>query len=86
VAKSTGLVVTAGAISALDLIMNDYDNTKMLRITGATVAAALVSAGLDKIVPGLGTGASALLVVAVLIRSGPSLANKIYPATKGLGK
>lgn len=84
-ARSTGLVVTAGSISALDLIMNGYDDTKMLRIAGATIAAALVGAGLDKIAPGLGTGASALLLVAVLLKSGPPLADKIYPATKGLG-
>lgn len=83
-AKSTGLVVTAGSISALDLILNDYDNVAMLRITGATVAAALISAGLDKLVPGLGTGASALLLLAVLIKSGPPIAEKIYPATQPL--
>lgn len=78
-AKSTGLVVTAGSLSALDLILSDYDNARMLRITGATIAAALVSAGLDKLVPGLGTGAAALLLMAVLIKSGPPIAEKIYP-------
>jgi hypothetical protein len=86
VAKSTGIVVTAGAISAIDLILDDYDNVKMLRITGATIAAALISAGLDKLVPNLGTGASALLLMAVLIKSGPPIAEKIYPATQAIRK
>lgn len=80
-AKSTGIVVTAGAVSAVDLILNEYSGTAMLRITGATILAALISAGLDKVVPGLGTGASALLLMAVLIKSGPPIAAKIYPAT-----
>lgn len=84
-ARSTGIVVTAGGISALDLIMTDYTNQAMLRITGATIAAALVSAGIDKIAPGLGTGAAALLLVAVLLKSGPPIAEKIYPATQGFG-
>lgn len=85
-AKSTGIVVTAGAISALDLILDQYDNSAMLRITGATIAAALISAGLDKLIPGLGTGASALLLMAVLIKSGPPIAEKIYPATQKIRK
>lgn len=80
-AASTGIAVTAGAVSALDLILTDYNNTDMLRITVATIAAAFVAAGLDKAVPGLGTGSASLLLVGVLLRSGPTVANKIFPGS-----
>lgn len=76
-ATSTGIVVTAGGVSAIDLILTGYNSASMVRITVATVASALVSAGLDKVVPGLGTGGAVILLLAVLLKSGPVIAKKI---------
>lgn len=76
-AVSTGIVLTAGGLSALDVILSGYDSKAMLRITVATTAGALVAAGLDKALPGLGTGSAVLLLLAVIYRSGPSLSSKI---------
>lgn len=73
-AKSTGIVVTAGGVSMVDLIMTGYDSRKALRIGVATIAAALISAGLDKVLPGFGTGAAAILLLSVLLKSGPAIA------------
>lgn len=76
-ARSTGLVVAAGAIAATDLILGDYEAPRLLKIAVGTVGAALVSAGLDKVVPGFGTGAAALLLLAVVLDAGPRIAKQI---------
>lgn len=76
-AASTGIVLTAGGISALDVVLDDMNGRDLLRIAVATTAGALVAAGLDKVLPGLGTGSAVLLLLAVIYRSGPSIADKI---------
>lgn len=81
-AASTGIVITAGGLSLLDLIVTDWQPAQGLRISVATVAAAYVSAGLDKVVPGLGTGLAVLLVMGVILRSGPRIAGKLWPEEK----
>lgn len=82
--SSTGIVVTAGALSLTDLILSGWNAQQGVRITVATVLAALVSAGLDRLIPGLGTGLGAVLLAGVLLTSGPRIASKISPAT-GVG-
>lgn len=80
-AASTGIVVTAGSISLLDEILTDRRSPVLLRISVATAAAAFLAAGLDKAIPGLGTGTAALLLLGVLIRSGPTVAEKVFPGS-----
>jgi hypothetical protein len=85
-AASTPIILTAGALSMLDLIMTEkWDPTKGLKIAVGTVAAAFVSAGADKALPGFGTGLAVVLLVAVIYTSGGRLATKIIPHTEGFG-
>lgn len=78
-ARSTGIVLAAGGLAALDLITGPYEPDKMLRTLVGTIGAALVSAGLDKVVPGFGTGAATLLLVAVVLDSGPRVSQRLFP-------
>lgn len=80
-AASTGIVLAAGGIAALDLIINDGGQTKLIRVTVGTVGAALVSAGLDHVVPGLGRGAAIILLMTAILTSGPKITPKLF-ATK----
>lgn len=82
---STGIVVTAGALSFGDLILTGYHADAGVRIAVATVLAAFVSAGLDKVIPGLGTGLGAVLLAGVILTSGPRIVQKLAPV-EGLGK
>lgn len=84
-ASSTGIVVTAGALSLADLVLTGWEPTSGLRITVATVIAALVSSGLDRLAPGLGTGLGAVLLAGVILTSGPRIVDKMTPHTTGLG-
>jgi len=86
VAKSTGIVVAAGALSLTDLVLTDYDPSKALRLGVGTVLAALVSAGLDKVVPGFGTGAAVVLLAAVVLTSGPRIVDQLWKPTTGMGR
>ncbi len=72
-ANSTGIVVTGGAVSFADAVLNDWKPETGVRIGIATVLAALVSAGLDRVMPGLGTGVASLFLLSVLLTSGPRL-------------
>jgi hypothetical protein len=82
---STGIVVTAGAMSFGDLVLSGYKADSGVRIAVATVLAAFVSAGLDKVIPGLGTGLAAVLLAGVILTSGPRIVSKLAPVT-GIGK
>lgn len=84
-ASSTGIVVSAGALSLTDLILTGWDPLAGVRISVATVLAAFVSSGLDRLAPGLGTGLGAVLLAGVILTSGPRIASKIGPIT-GIGK
>lgn len=81
-AASTALVATAGALAAVDNIMGTPDPQVLLRVAVGTVGAALVSAGLDKAVPGLGTGAAVLLLLAVVLDAAPRISRAIQPTTR----
>lgn len=72
-ASSTGIVVTGGAISLIDAVMDEWKPETGIRITLATILAALVAAGLDRVFPGFGTGIAALYLLSVLLTSGPRL-------------
>lgn len=84
-ASSTGIVVTAGALSLADLVLTGWVPIQGVRISVATVLAALVSSGLDRLAPGLGTGLGAVLLAGVIFTSGPRIVEKIAPATQALG-
>jgi hypothetical protein len=85
-AASTGIVVTAGGLSLLDHVLTEtWDPGLGLRIFAGTVAAAFASAGLDKVIPGFGTGAAVILLVAVVLKSGPRISEKIFPPREGFG-
>lgn len=78
-AASTGFVVTAGAlVLADDLLSDKFEAPKALRVSVATVVAAYVSAGIDKVIPGLGTGLSVVLVAGVVLSSGARIMGKIF--------
>lgn len=76
---STGLVVTAGALVLVDKLLDPKPLKPADALKGAvaTVIAAYVSAGLDKIAPGFGTGAAVVLVVGVVLRVGPRIGDRI---------
>jgi len=72
------MVVTAGAlVLAEDLISKKWDNKKALRVGVAAVLAALASEGINKAVPGLGTSFAVILVLGVVLKSGPVIADKV---------
>ena len=78
-ASSTGIVVTAGVLSLGDLILSDtgWQPDQGLRISVATVLAALVSSGLDRVIPGLGTGLGVVLLAGVILTSGPRIVDHL---------
>lgn len=79
-ANSTAIVLTAGALSMGDLILTGWDTRKGVVIGVGTVAAAYVSAGLDKLIPGLGTGLAVVLVLGVVLTKGVDLFTKFNPS------
>jgi hypothetical protein len=80
VAKSTGLVATAGLLVITnDLVNGPWDVPKEVKRLGATVIAAFVTAGIDVALPGLGTGLAVILVLTAAISVGPPLLNKLFP-------
>lgn len=78
-AVSTGIVITAGVFGMADLVLNDWDPAKALRLGVGTVAAAYVSAGLDKVLDGWGTGLAVLLLVGAILKNGPKIVSKLFP-------
>lgn len=79
-AVSTGIVITAGAFGMADHILNEkWEPIKALRLLVGTVAAAYVSAGLDKVLDGWGTGLAVLLLVGAILTNGPRIVNKMFP-------
>lgn len=84
-AASTGIVLTAGAFALGDLILNEtWTPAVGLRIAVGTVGAAFISAGLDKVAPGFGTGIAVLLLIGAILGNGPKIAAKIFP-DEGIG-
>lgn len=82
-AASTGFVITAGALVLMeDLVTDSWSNADALRTAVATVLAAYVSAGLDKALPGFGTGLSVLLVLGVAYKSGPPIMSRLLSDDK----
>lgn len=85
-ASSTGIVVTAGVLSIGDLVLTGYEPIQCVRISVATVLAALVSSGLDRVIPGLGTGLGVVLLAGVILTSGPRIVDHLAgPAKQGFG-
>lgn len=85
-ASSTGIVVTAGVLSLTDLVLESWKPDQGIRISVATVIAALVSSGLDRVIPGLGTGLGVVLLAGVILTSGPRIVDHLAgPAKQGFG-
>lgn len=85
-ASSTGIVVTAGALSLTDLILSGWQPDQGIRLSVATVLAALISSGLDRVIPGLGTGLGVVLLAGVILTSGPRIVDHLTgPAKQGFG-
>lgn len=83
-AESTGLILAAGAFAMGDLILNDgWDPKVGVPLLVATVGAAYISAGLDKVLPGFGTGVAVVLLVSALLGNAPKLAEKLFPQSAG---
>lgn len=76
-ASSTGIVVTAGALSLTDLALDEWKPEQAVRIAVGTVLGALISSGLDRVVPGLGTGIAVVLLTGVVLTSGPKIAKQL---------
>jgi len=78
VAIATGLIVTAGVLVLVeDLVTDKWTTPKAIKTTVATVLAAYVTAGLDKALPGFGTGLGVILVLGIALKSGPAIMDKI---------
>lgn len=79
-AQSTGVVLAAGAFALGDVIISGtYTPQLGVRLVAGTVAAAFVSAGLDKVVPGFGTGVGVVLLAGAVLGNGPRIASKLFP-------
>lgn len=84
-ANSTGIVVAAGALAMTDLALDVWDPNRALRIAGGTVLSALIAAGLDRVVPGFGTGCAVILLATAVLTSGPRISEKLFPGNQGFG-
>lgn len=87
-AASTSIMLTAGGIAALDMILTapgGWSPERGLPILVGTVGGAFISAGLDRAVPGFGTGIAVVLLVGVLLTSGPKIFEKVNPSRAGFG-
>lgn len=77
---AVGFVVTAGGlVIANDLINGPWEAAKEVKRAVATIIAAFVSVGIDKVLPGLGTGMAVILAVTAAVKVGPPLLNKVFP-------
>ncbi len=80
-AASTGFVITAGGlVIANDLIVGPWDGPKEVKRAIATVIAAFASAGIDRVIPGLGTGLAVILALTAAVKVGPPLLAKVFPS------
>ncbi len=83
-AKSTGLVIAVGAISATDqILLKDGSPAAVIPIALATGIAAILLAGLEKISPPLAVGIAAIALITELATSG--FVDDVI-STTGLGK
>lgn len=77
-AKSTPYVLSAGAITlAHGLVVDKREARDLLVTTLAVGLAAVVSAALDAVLPGLGTGVSVLMLTVTALTLGPDLATRL---------
>lgn len=77
-AASTGFVVTAGVLTLTeDLVTDKWQTPKAVKVAVATVLAAYVSAGLDRALPGFGTGLAVILALTAALKSGPAILDRI---------
>lgn len=89
-AASTGYILTAGAIVLADKAVNTDPHKKInpadyLYPSAAIFAAAVLAAGLDKAIPGLGTGTALVLLVGVVLTKGADVISHL-PGNPKAGK
>lgn len=78
-ARSTGIVLAAGAVGGADLILNDWDPLKGLKLGVGVVLASFIAAGLDKVLDGFGTGLAIVLLLGAILSNGPKIVNRLFP-------
>lgn len=78
-ARSTPIVLAAGAIGMTDLVLNAWDPVKALKLGIGVVLAAYVSAGLDTLLEGWGTGLAVLLLLYALVNNLPRIVKTMFP-------
>lgn len=85
-AKSTPIVLSAGAITLGHALVVDRAEPRDLLITTVAVGlAAVVSAGLDAVAPGLGTGMAAVMLTVAVLTYGVPLAQKLAAGVNSKG-
>lgn len=76
-ARSTGIVLAAGGIVLADQALGGWDAAKGVKTFAATVLATFAAGALDAVIPGLGTGTAVVLLVGVVLHTGPSLLGRL---------
>jgi len=78
---STGFVVAAGGlVITYDLLVGPWNPPQEIKRGLATVVAAIVSYGVDRVIPGLGTGLAVILALTAAVKVGPPLLTKVFPS------
>lgn len=76
-ADSTPYVLAAGGVIFANRLLAGQTPDRLLLIGAGTAAAALVTAGLDVVLPGFGKGLGVLLVLGAVLREGPDLITRL---------
>jgi hypothetical protein len=89
-ARSTGIVITVGAITAANEVifaplLGEHGVQFNWRIIPATAGLALALAGLERVAPGFAVGLAYLSLVAVLVVPFGNAPTPLENATKALG-
>lgn len=69
-AESTPYVLAAGGLVAANKLFVQSDPLTSVRIGVATVIAAVATAGIDKVMPGMGVGLGILMVAVAILTNG----------------
>lgn len=69
-ANSTAYVLSAGGLVFANKLIVQKDVTTSVRVGVATVAAAVATAGIDKLFPGMGVGLGVIMVAVAILTNG----------------
>jgi hypothetical protein len=79
--SAPAFVITAGVlVMTNDAVNGSFTGPKEVKRFVAMVVGAFVGAGLDKVLPGLGTGLAVIVAITAAIKVGPSLLGKVFPS------